>query len=434
MGFLQSPFGHAVAGDHPFLYQRHELHRSAEGMEALAQVMENHPVLLAERMRAEFAALAGKVYLARRSLRNLEEAGYPEPSQERVEKYVKDRMARRFAAPTSAEQARRGFFDVEFADPYVGANMRYFRDNLGRRNWFQQLQAGMNVTPRLTLEGRGGWGQLRQDTRRPAEQGIPQPRLNLKVDEQHLGARGAYVLTDRALIAAEGTERRFSRDADWNLFAYALEGFFKPTVILDTYLRYERDAVESAFSVTEEVYHEMLAANGIVKVRDWWDIWLAGMWYDFSDGNDRTHYTLSSQWLLYEPIGFHLGLRYGYATSDEARLDYWTPYRLHRYYVEAVLRQNFMRVYYNAGIRVGVGRQSVRPEARAAFAESLERARRLRFEPEDEPSEGWENILGLYASTRIRLKGHWTLNGEISHNKLPDYNEWHINAGLMYHF
>ena len=434
-GYIQSPFGYAVTGDNPHLYQRHELHRSAEGEEALAQVLENHPVLLAERMRAEFSALAGKVYGARRALRNLEEAGYPEPSQEAAETYVKERMARRFAAPTAAEEARRGSFEIELRDPYVGANMRYFRDNLGRRNWFQQLQGGLNITPRLTVEARGGRGRLKQDTRQPAVNGIPQPRLNLRVDERHLGLRGAYVLHDRALLAAEGTERSFSKDADWDLFAYAFEGFFKPFVILDTFIRYERDAVESAFSVTEEIYHEMLAANGILKIRDWWDLWLAGVWFDFSDGNDRTHYTLASQWLVWERVGLHLGLRYSYATSEEERLDYWTPYQLHRYYVEAVLREHYLRTYYNAGIRVGVGRQSRRPEARAAFAESVERARRLQFDPGEEPaSDGWEPILGLYASTRIRFRHHWTVTGEIAHNRLPDYNEWHMNAGVAYRF
>lgn len=435
MGFVQRPFGFAVAGDNPHFYQRRELHRSATGEEALAQVMENHPVLLAERTRAELSALAGKVYRARRALRNLEAAGYPEPSQTAVETYVKERMARRFAAPTAAEEARRGSFEIELRDPYVGANMRYFRDNLVRRNWFQQLQGGLNVTPRLTVEARGGWGLLKQNTRVPPEGGIPQSRLNLRVDETHLGLRGAYVLHDRALLVAEGTQRSFSRDADWDLFAYGLEAYLKPFVILDTFVRYERDAVESAVSVRDQVYHELLAAHGIIKVRDWWDFWLSGAWYDFSDDNDRTHYTLVSQWLVWERTGLHLGLRYSYATSDEERRDYWTPYRLHRYFVEGVFRQHYMRVYYNVGMRVGVGRQSRRPEARAAFAESVERARRLRFDPGEEPgNDGWEPVLGLYATTRIRLKHHWTLNGEIAHNRLPNYNEWHMNAGIAYRF
>jgi tetratricopeptide (TPR) repeat protein len=433
-GFIQSPFGYAVKGNHSYLQQRHELHRSAEGLEALAHVIENHPVFLAGRMRAEFAALQGKTRLAKRSLKALEEQGYPEPSLERVETYVSERMARRFATPAAAERAEKGTFDFALSDPYLGARTRYFKDNIGRRNWFTSFIGGLNITPRLTLEGYAGAGVLKQNTAQPFEDGEPQPNVNLTVDETHIGLRGSYVFTDTTMLSLEGGQRDFSGDADNQETVFAAEGFFRPFTSLDTYFRYENDVVESARSARDGVTHDMLAGHGILHALDWWDIWLSGVQYDFSDGNDRTHLTLVSQWQVWEPWGLHLGGRYGYVTSDRDELDYWTPYKLHRYYLEALLRKNYLKVYYNIGARFGIGRQSVRPEAQAAFDELVERARRQQFDPGEAPEEDWESILGLFASTRIKFENNWEINGEISYNKLPDYNEWNINGGIKYRF
>ena len=167
---------------------------------------------------------------------------------------------------------------------------------------------------------------------------------------------------------------------------------------------------------------------------DWWDIWASGIRYEFSDSNTRDHLTLASQWLVWERIGFYLGLRYGYVDASKEQDDYWTPYKLHRYYVEAVLRKNYLRVYYNLGLRIGIGRQGLRGEAKAAYEELVERAKRQRFDPGSGPEREWIDIYGLFASTRIKFGGRWEANGEISYNKLPDYNELHINAALKYKF
>lgn len=434
IGFLQSPFGYAVKGDHRMLYQRNELHRSAEGAEALAQVMENHPVLLAERLRAEFAAMQGKVRLAKRSLKQLKEDGYPSNSMVRVETYVNDRMARRFAAPTAAESARKGLLGLELSAPYLGLGIRYFEDNLDRENVFVDFIAGFNLMPRLTLEGKGGFGQLKQITQERAVEGVIPPSRDLKIDETHASVRGSYVISDRTMISAEGGMRDFGSPADANETVYSIEAYFRPILSLDAYVLYTHDMVESAQSVIEGVTYDLISAHGIYHALDWLDLWVNGALYDFSDNNSRQHLTLAAQWLIIERIGFYMGLRYGYVDADKDRPDYWTPYKLHRYYIEALLRKNYLHIYYNLGVRVGVGRQSVRPEADAAYADLVERARVQRFDPGKAPEEDWETILGLFASTRIKLGGNWEATGAISYSRLPDYDELNIDAGLKYRF
>ena len=154
----------------------------------------------------------------------------------------------------------------------------------------------------------------------------------------------------------------------------------------------------------------------------------------------------------------NLGLRYDYATSDEANPDYWTPYRLNRFYAEVTFRKTFRRIYYNFGIRYGFGKQELRPQTfekyrsnLAQLQQDLQTAIRKKWSstaianlknyystllanPPEETS--WEPVLELVASTQFKLgKGkHWAVNGEVSYNTVPDYNALLLLGGIQYLF
>lgn len=176
------------------------------------------------------------------------------------------------------------------------------------------------------------------------------------------------------------------------------------------------------------------AVNGAYRLSDYWDMTAALMNFDFSDDNNRVHYSLGSSWLLNEHSGFRAGVGYSYASADKDTQAYWSPYELRRFYVEGGFRGNYLRNYYNIRLRLGSGRESVRPEDEADYELEKARAAALNYEPGEPPEENWETIIGVSASTRIPIRDNWSLNAEISYSKLPNYNSLNINGGIRYEF
>jgi tetratricopeptide (TPR) repeat protein len=105
VGFIQTYFGYAVAGDNPLLYQRYEPDRYSTGEEVVMRVLEQHPVNVARKLRAEFAALQGKRYLVLGSLRALQQDGYPVPALEMLCTSVGTKLGRRISL-ADIERAR----------------------------------------------------------------------------------------------------------------------------------------------------------------------------------------------------------------------------------------------------------------------------------------------------------------------------------------
>jgi tetratricopeptide (TPR) repeat protein len=450
-GFQQSRFGFSIAGDDPMFYQRHEMERWMSGADVVQYLYANHPVYLARRTRTELAAQEGKQYLATENLAWLRDNRYPEPLLKELRTYVETRLAGRIVRPADAAVARKSAWDVDSLKPRIRGEGEFFSDNQDRQHWRLYGGGGVNLGERLALDARAGIGRLQQDVvnlvtnATPAGGQLLSPvRRELDVDERSVGIRGTLLFVpdpDSPLrflnpqyLSAGLTQREFSGDADSSITALEAETQFRPFLPLDLMLRFERDIVPSALAAVEEITYNQFMLAGVYRLRDWWDATGSLMRYDFSDDNTRDHLVLGTSWLLHERTGFRIGLRYAYATSEEERQAYWTPYKLHRYFIETGFLGQYLRSYYNLRVRFGVGREAVRPEAKDAYQASLERARRLQFDPGEEPSEDWEPVFGAAFSTRIRLGDHWMLNGEISYNRNPNYNELSLNGGMTYRF
>lgn len=131
----------------------------------------------------------------------------------------------------------------------------------------------------------------------------------------------------------------------------------------------------------------------------------------------------------------NVGLRYAYATSDKERTAYWTPYKLNRYYLEGGFQGTYLRSYYDLKLRLGLGRESARPEADAAYREALERAREGGYEPfRDPPSEDWETVFGVSASWDVPFTKYWYFSGRLGYNEGPNYEEFRAQSGLKLKF
>ncbi len=453
VGFIQNVHGHAVNGDNPLLYQRYEVDRAVTSEELVTHLLENHPYYLALIMRVQMAALEGKVYRAKELLDALRQSGYPEDLLTKVSQRVHANLAGQYAAETKADSVRKGPFHLDLSRPYVGARAEFFRDNLDSRNWRVYGLGGANLTPNLAVEARAGFGQMKQ----PMTNGLPPfptppPIPDIKLNEKMAGVVPTITFPNGWVVMGELSGRNFSGDVspsltgrsvafDKTFIQYAVEGQAKPLLPLDVAVRWEHDVMSTAREVVRNNTYNMASANAVYSLTDWWYLWGAGQHYGISDGNARDHLSLSSDWLVWEAPGLHAGLGYAYANASDPNSDYWTPYRLNRYFGELGLRGNYLRTFYNLRLRYGFGKQSVRPEAEQRYQDLLVQARTQQW-PQSaidqliatKPQESWQPVVGLSASSTIKLGGHWEANGEISYSKVPDYNELTVTAGVKYRF
>jgi len=453
IGFLQSSFGYTMAGDNPLLYQRRELGRYLAPSNTADNVLKTHPVFLARVSRAQLATLEGKHYLASKIVADLKKDQYPEQSLHEIAYFSRSKLSRKFEAPPVVETVRKGVFNFDFSRPDVGIRGDYFSDSLERRNYHVFGYGGANLTPNIVAEGFAGFGRLKQGR---DDLGGTNIVKEVSVDETTVGVKASFSFPRGDMIAADYTLRRFDTPVDDDVSAYGVDAQIKPFLPLDIAARFEHDAVPSARTLLRgPVTYNLWMANGVFSIRDWWELWGSGQYYSFSDDNDRTHASVASQWLLWEPIGLRFGLRYAYSSSDQKREDYWTPYKMNRYYLELSLRRSYLRTFYSLRARAGIGKQEVRPEAnekhQAQLADAnttIAQASREHWPQADynaavayrnevladPPVEDWKPVYGLSASIRSKLGKHWELHGEASFNKVTDYDEISLLADITYRF
>jgi hypothetical protein len=232
-----------------------------------------------------------------------------------------------------------------------------------------------------------------------------------------------------------------TKSFDALFFQYAIEGQAKPFLPLDLTLRWEHDVQPDARELVKETTYNMAAFQVVYSIFDAWDLNGSGQHYAISDGNTRDHLQLLSDWLVWEAAGIHVGLGYAYANAADYSSDYWTPYKLNRYFGEVALRGRYARATYNLRVRYGMGQQGIRPEVETRYQERLAQAYRDRWPQSsiDEmlanpPNDDWMATASISGSTTIKLGGHWEALGYISYLKVPAYNELNVSGGLKYRF
>jgi tetratricopeptide (TPR) repeat protein len=102
-GFIQTSFGHAVATDHPMLYQRIEPDRLDDGATVVRRLLENHPVTLARTLRAAIYAQQDKRYGVRDMLALLARDGYPADSLQKLHATLERQLGRNIPLPKAEE-------------------------------------------------------------------------------------------------------------------------------------------------------------------------------------------------------------------------------------------------------------------------------------------------------------------------------------------
>jgi hypothetical protein len=271
-------------------------------------VYENHPVFLARRMRAEFAALEGKPHLALRKLKHTPagwlSGGVLRQGEQCTSAPVwPDRPAK--AASGRSENSR--FWDLDVRKPSVGVSFDYFRDNQERQNWGISAEGGANLTQPLRLGVHAGVGQLRQEV---TSNDIAEAEgRTLQVDEKNAGVNANYKFSSGANLAGDLTLRNFSGDASRDEAAYSVETQFRPILFVDVMQRLEHDMVPSRWRFMTTSANDAPIGYAVVRLQDWWDAPLSESYYDFSDDNNREHLRAGTSWTIWERTGMNVGLQ-----------------------------------------------------------------------------------------------------------------------------
>ena len=470
VGFIQSSFGYTVKGDNPLLYQRYEPSVKAEGHDVLLHAFEYHPVFMARRQRAEIAALQGKPYLAMQMLKELERDDYPDEKLKELSDYIKQHVAGSISTPKSdyrnaGKKARTG---LDISQPFIGAEINATRANVQIDQWQALAKAGINLTPQLTLEVRGGYGAINQEftsnvwksietfkvtttrehritttdgvtSETDAEVTTYEPQTistnyvvksKYKSKETDYGGRAGYRFRDGSIFSAEFLRRDFTGNiSNESANTFAGEYQWKPVLTLDMAARYQYDVIPSAKKL---ITYNSAAMLGAWRLRDWWDLLGHGQYSYLSDDNSIMRLNVNSYWLVAERAGFYLGLEGSFITTDKYSSDYWTPYWEQRYYVVGRLKRSYPRFYASVEVRVGRIYDRARQADMDAYNQRKVVADAEGWYPGDSPELGWDSLIGFAATFRKQFFNHWELFGEASVNAVRDYTEYFLQGGLTY--
>ena len=470
VGFIQSTYGYAVKGDNPLLYQRYEPPARTEAREVLLHAFEYHPVFMARRQRAEIAALQGKPYLAMRMLKELERDGYPDEKLKELSDYIKQYVAGQIAAPKSEyrDTGKKEHTGLEISQPFVGAEANAQRANVIIDQWQALGRAGVNLTPQLTLELKGGYGAINQEFtsnvwkeveiikvtttrehRVTTQNGVetvtddevttytPQTtstnytiKRKYKSEETDAGGRMGYRFRDGSILSAEYLNRKYKGDiTNESANTFAAEYQWKPVLTLDMGARYQYDVIPSAMRL---ITYNSAALVSVWRIRDWWDLLGHGQYSYLSDNNSILRLNFNSDWLVAERIGFYLGLEGSFITADKYSPDYWTPYWEQRYYLVGRIKRSYPRFYGSVEARVGRIYDRARQEDLDAYNTRKVLAEQQGWYPGDSPDVGWDTLVGCAATLRKQFWTHWEMYGEASVNAVRDYTEYYLKGGLTY--
>lgn len=472
VGFIQSTFGYAVQGDNPLLYQRYEPPIRAEAREVIQHAFEYHPVFMARRQRAEIAALQGKPFLAQSMLKELERDGYPDEKLKELSDYIKQNISGSIPTMKSdyRDAGKKTHTGLEISQPYLGAEINATRANVLIDQWQALGKAGVNITPQLTLEVNGGYGEISQEftsnvwkqvditkvtttrehsvTTQDGVQSVSDNEVttytpetvstnyvvkrNYKSKETDTGGRVGYRFMDGSLLTAEYMNRKYKGNiTNQSANTFAGEYQWRPVLTINMAARYQRDVIPSAMRL---ITYNSAALVSAWRVRDWWDILGHGQYSYLSDDNSILRLNFNSDWLVAERVGLYLGLEGSFITADKYNPDYWTPYWEQRYYAVGRIKRSYPRFYGSVEVRIGRIYDRARQEDMDAYNQRVTQASQpgQAWYPGDSPDVGWDSLVGCAATLRKQFWTHWEFYGEASVNAVRDYTEYYLKGGFTF--
>ncbi len=320
IGFIQAPFAHAVRDNNPLLYTRHEFDQHASGETVARHLMDNHPVILAELTRLQFAQWRGRAGRARHALQQLRLAGYDATALQALESNLRTELAPVFAVPD-------GIMATVDDDPSIyriGGEAAAFGDSLKAYRFQAGVQGAIRGPASTEGEVRIGTGRWRQKS--DGDTGD----VALTEGSAHLSL--AYLDARRWLWRLGGGVRGWSGSVDLQRWEGHFEGHGRLAEGVALRAGIAATAPDQAAALARGLKRTKAFCEGQWDLlTDWRLLWNAG-WEDWSDGNRILD---AGGGLFFEPAvwrGVFIGARAAYRQSDFEASDYWTPRRLQGVY------------------------------------------------------------------------------------------------------
>ena len=473
MGFIQYRHGYTMKTDYNMLYKRWEPDREASGREVLREAYRQHPVFTARRMRAEMAALNGRLHLAEKNIDLLRRDGYPEEDLEEVKEYVEQRLARLAPLPDTGDDITTpGSMPlVSLRRPYVGAEGTLTRANVMIDDREYAAFAGLHVNPKVGIRADVGRGRIRQtvetntfveveettdsrvfQTEQRIEDGdvsdltVDRTSVTTRIVESNIVERTTY-RADKAFAAASlnythasGAFTVFNLRYDEldgdeigeeEVFTYGVEHQWRPVPSIDIAARYHHGWVPSAREIIE---YDSLALRPFWRIRDHWEASGLAYFAYYDDRNSFLKAQAENYWCLSRRYDVWIGIRNSVDTVDRDSDLYWTPYWEQRHALQLRIRRSYPNYYGMIRAHVGMQKSDVRREERDRFEAARARGEAQGWSPGRGPDTGWNTMLGFSGTVTRTFEGGLEASTDVNVSSSDEYTEHTVSARLTYYF
>ena len=478
LGFVVDAFGYTCPGDDLLTVRRFEPAWDADASKVVEQVLENHPVFQARRMRAEIATLMNKPYLADRQIELLRRDGYPDRLLRKLVALTQNRIPTgRTVAVDEADRAGTSRNRLRPSNLYVAGLYRENQSNDDILQRYAEGRAGFNLTARLGVEVAVSAGSIDQTVTSNVWFEIEQPVTSAsssttvettdgetttstsytetttinkvqtnRITETEYDAdvtevRGALTLriSDTASLTAmlglktiEFSQPEHPGAGEEDEIIGSLTIAWNQIRALQVAAVFDHDLVPSA---RRKIAYNGFGLNARWLISDRWQAHGAARYLSFDDDNAMVQITGGSFWQLFERQGIWGGLEASTFSTDEDSEFYWTPYWDTRYAAVLRLLRAYQDYFFQFDVRLGQQREDARPEDEQAWRNLKAQADKDgSWYPGPNPDADWDTFVGLGATYRQRLWRRLDLVGDLSVNFLRDYSEHDVRVGLQYNF
>ncbi len=475
MGFIQFRNGYTMKRDDHMLYKRWEPPRMATGRDVLREAYRQHPVFIARRMRAEMAALNGRLHMAMENIELLKRDGYPEEDLAELNEYVRRHLARLAQLPETVEDItvrdEGGEPRISLRRPYIGVEGSITRANEMIDDREGSLFAGINLNRRSALQLRAGGGRIRQtvtsntfvevqqrsvesvqSTERRVEDGVVQNvqitrnvvstrnvQSNVIVRTRHRADRtfvggalsythrsGSFTMADVRYHMLDGPD--IGNDEAWT---YGIEHQWRPVMAIDLAARYHHGLVPSARQVIE---YDSVAVRPFWRIRDYWHANGLAYFAYYDDNNSHLKAEIENYWCISEWHDIWLGLRNSVDTVDRDSDLYWTPFWDQRHAIQLRIRRSYPDYFGMFRVHFGYQKSEARREERDRFAAARALGEAQGWSPGSGPERGWQKMIGFAGSVTRTFQSGLEVSGEFSVNSSDEYTEHGVLLRCLYMF
>lgn len=469
-GFIQSLFGYSSVANNPLVHARYEPNKAESGQAVLNHAIENHPVIMARRLKAELAALQGKPHLAYEMLALLDRDGYPAESLRKLREYVDQRISGRISQTDLEQEPGKSANWLTQSKPYLGvdalvtkANRQIDITEFGLRGGFhlsapllaegwiksgtihQEVVSNNLITIKETTTSRTRTVTTGSDNGEPINKTEDTTTINISevksnkvtrglfdADYTYAGVRLADRLKDGSMLEGHLGVKNFSgAEESGNEPMWGVAHYWRPATTLDFSSAYDRDLIPSG---RKPITTDSVSFRTIWHTRDWWELGAVGRYSHFSDTNSMLHLVGSSMWLVGEQQNIYAGFQYELTTVDDYSEYYWSPYWEERFSLVLRMNRSFPSFYAGAEAKAGLAREDGRPEDMEIWKKLKVQGDSQGFYAGDEPGTDWEPTVGLSGTLRRMIGRHWELEAQAGTSFYSDYSEYIVGATLLYHF